>query len=163
MIIDLRTIPKDGPKHFELCLEKGWWNPDNQDDQIIDICTPIKAQIDIYKAGSKYVLEGNMCGSVSIRCDRCLMPYENEIKTDFKLFFTQSSQHGNKVEIELLEDDLETGFINGEEMEMDDIFREQIYLSLPIKSLCKEGCKGLCPICGTDLNVQSCNCGKERH
>jgi len=160
MIIDLRTIPQDIPKHFELCLKKGWWNLDSQDNQIIDISTPITARVDIYKAGDKYVLEGDMSGSVKIRCDRCLAPYDYEIKADFKLFFAQPSRYGNKVEIELLEDDMETGFINGEEIEMDDIFKEQLYLSLPIKSLCKEDCKGLCPVCGTDLNIQRCQCGK---
>jgi len=160
MIIDLRTIPQDGPKHFELSLGKGWWDPDNQDDQIIGISFPITARVDIYKAGDKYVLEGDMSGAVKIRCDRCLTPYDNEIKTDFKLFFAQPSRYGNKVEIELLEEDMETGFINDEEIEIDDIFKEQLYLSLPIKSLCKEDCMGLCPVCGADLNVQRCQCGK---
>jgi uncharacterized protein len=66
----------------------------------------------------------------------------------------------NKAEIELLEEDLETGFISGDEIELDDIFKEQLYLALPIKSLCREGCLGLCPICGTDLNIQRCQCIK---
>lgn len=160
MIIDLKTIPQDGPRHFELCLEKGWWDTNDADDQIIGISIPIRARIDIYKTGNKYILEGDMAGVVSVRCDRCLNPFDHEIKTGFKLFFAQSSGYENKAEIELLEEDMETGFINGEEIELDDIFREQLYLSLPIKSLCREDCQGLCPVCGADLNVQGCQCRK---
>jgi uncharacterized protein len=158
MIIDLKTIPLDVPKHFEFCLEKGWWNPENPNDQIIGISDPIKVRIDVYKAGDKYVLEGDLAGSIKISCDRCLEDYDLEIKTGFKLFFTQPSRYGTKAEIELLEEDMETGFINGDDIELDDIFREQLYLSLPIKSLCREECQGLCPVCGTDLNLQRCNC-----
>lgn len=160
MIIDLRTILQESPKHFEVCLEKGWWKPEDQDDPIIGISVPITARVDIRKTGEKYILEGDMAGSVKIRCDRCLKPYDNEIKTDFRLFFARSVQYGNKTEIKLLEEDMETGFINGEEIDLNDIFREQLYLSLPIRSLCKEDCLGLCPVCGTDLNMQSCQCRK---
>jgi uncharacterized protein len=160
MIIDLRTIPQDGPQHYELILEKGWWNPVDQDDQVLGINAPITARVDIYKAGNKYVMEGDMSGSLKIRCDRCLNPYDNEIKTGFKLFFTQPALYGSKSEIELLEEDMETGFINGEEIELYDILKEQLYLSLPIKSLCREDCLGLCPTCGIDMNIQRCQCRK---
>jgi uncharacterized protein len=160
MIIDLRTISTDGPKHFELSLDKGWWHSDGQNDRIEGIAAPIAARVNVDKTGDKFVLEGDMAGSVRIRCDRCLNDFESEIRTSFKLFFTQSSRYEKKAEVELLEEDMETGFINGEEINLDDIFREQLYLTLPIKSLCKEECLGLCPICGTDLNVQGCQCIK---
>jgi uncharacterized protein len=160
MIIDLKTISTEGPKHLELSLDKGWWHSDGQNDRIEGIAAPITARVDIGKIGDKFVLEGDMTGSVKIRCDRCLNDFENEIETSFKLFFTQQSRYETKAEIELLEEDMETEFINGEELNLDDIFREQLYLALPIKSLCKEECLGLCPICGTDLNVQGCLCRK---
>jgi len=160
MIIDLKTIPQDAPKHLELCLEKGWWQPDRQDDQIIGISNTIVVSVEMYKVGLRYVLEGNMSGSIKILCDRCLNDYDTEIKTSFKLFFTHQSQYTNKVEVELLEEDLETGFINDEKIDLDDILREQLYLALPIKSLCREDCLGLCPSCGMNLNIESCQCNK---
>jgi uncharacterized protein len=158
MIIDLRTISHDVPARFELHLDKGWWHQDNNDDQIIGVSNPITAVVEIYRSGNKYVLEGKMTGSLKIRCDRCLNAYDKEINTDFKLFLSRPSHVMNKGEIELLEEDMETGFINDDEINLDDIFKEQLYLSLPIKSLCKEECLGLCPICGTDLNMQTCQC-----
>jgi uncharacterized protein len=65
-------------------------------------------------------------------------------------------------EIELAEKDLEVDFIRGEEIDLDEIIREQIYLSLPMKSLCSEDCLGLCPTCGSDLNAGSCQCHREQ-
>jgi uncharacterized protein len=162
MIIDLKTIPPDESKHLDLTLERGWWHSDGENDQIMGISDPITAGIDIYKAGDKFVLEGGMTGSVTIRCDRCLAAFENEVKTRFKLFLAQPSQQVIKAEIELLEEDMETEFINGDEINLDEIFKEQLYLSLPIKCLCREGCLGLCPQCGTDLNVQQCQCRKSQ-
>ena len=61
-------------------------------------------------------------------------------------------------EIELLEDDMSVDFITGNEICLDDIVREQIYLSLPMKCLCREDCLGLCTLCGTNLNIGKCNC-----
>jgi uncharacterized protein len=160
MNIDLRTISTEGPKHLDLMLENGWWQQDKLDNQIEGIAKPIAAKIDIYKAGERFVLEGEMSGAVMVVCDRCLNSFEKEIKADFKLFFTPPARYDTKTEIELLEEDLETGFINGEEINLDNIFREQLYLSLPIKTLCREDCRGLCPGCGVDLNTQNCQCEK---
>jgi uncharacterized protein len=160
MIISLRTVPQDAPKKLDLCLEKGWWRLDDSDDQILGIGTPIKVNIEIYKSGDKYTLEGNMAGSIQIRCDRCLNAFESKIDSVFKLFFAHPIQYDGKADIELLEEDMETGFIYGEDIELDDLLREQLYLALPMKSLCREGCKGLCPVCGMDLNNADCQCRK---
>jgi uncharacterized protein len=157
-IIDLRAIPLEGPRHFEFCLEKGWWHPEEEDDQIFGVSSPIISRVDIYKSGDKYVLEGDMAGVVSVRCDRCLGAYDHDIKTGFKLFFALPARSANKAEMELMEEDMETGFIDGETINLNDIFKEQLYLSLPIKSLCREDCPGLCPMCGADLNVEACRC-----
>ena len=160
MNIDLRTISSEGPKHLELMLEDGWWQQDKLDNQIEGIIKPIAAKIDVYKAGEKFVLDGEMTGSLKVVCDRCLNSFEKEIKADFKLFFTPPAQYDTKAEIELQEEDLETGFFNGEEINLDNIFKEQVYLTLPIKTLCREECRGLCPGCGVDLNTQNCLCKK---
>ena len=57
---------------------------------------------------------------------------------------------------------MEADFIKGEEIDLKDIVREQIYLSIPMKSLCSEGCLGLCPICGKNLNQGPCQCKGEK-
>jgi uncharacterized protein len=48
-----------------------------------------------------------------------------------------------------------------DKVDVEDIIREQIYLSLPMKSLCRETCPGLCPVCGANLSDHKCGCQRE--
>jgi uncharacterized protein len=59
---------------------------------------------------------------------------------------------------ELREEDLNLAVFNGETIELDDLVREEILLSMPAQVLCREDCKGLCAACGADRNLNSCDC-----
>ena len=59
---------------------------------------------------------------------------------------------------EVEEDDLSTSFYEDETIDLGQLIREQFYLSLPMKPLCRPDCRGLCPDCGTDLNAGACGC-----
>ena len=61
-----------------------------------------------------------------------------------------------------MEEDMEVDFIRGEEIDLDEIIRENMYLSLPIKLLCREECLGLCSNCGRNLNNGDCHCRQEQ-
>ena len=56
------------------------------------------------------------------------------------------------------EDDLNVAVFDGEGIELDEVIREEILLALPAAVLCRESCKGLCPICGVDRNLNDCQC-----
>jgi uncharacterized protein len=64
-------------------------------------------------------------------------------------------------DLELLDEEMEVDFIKGETIDLDDVIREQIYLSVPMKCVCKTTCRGLCPQCGANLNVAPCSCKSE--
>jgi uncharacterized protein len=66
-------------------------------------------------------------------------------------------------EHEIQEDDLSTAFYRDETIDLGDLVREQFYLMVPMKPLCSEACKGLCPQCGTNLNRGTCECRNEWH
>ena len=161
MIIDLRTIPH-GSRRYEFSFKPDWWHSDTQNDQVLALEGSLKVKITIYNAGDKYVLEGSVSGGFQVRCDRCLEPYHRELRTVFKAFLALPLQQADRTEVELMEEDMEVGFIIGEEIDLDVIIREQIYLALPMKSVCRENCPGLCFTCGTNLNTGDCNCHKEQ-
>ncbi|MFC1867249.1 DUF177 domain-containing protein [Thermodesulfobacteriota bacterium] len=158
MIIDLKAIPRDGNRVFEFFLEKEWWHPDGRNDHDIRLDTPLTVRIEIYRAGNKYVLKGDLAGSLQVRCDKCLSAYRRDVRSTFKVIFEKLPPYEEKAEVELLEEEMNISFIRGEEIDLDEIIQEQLYLSLPIKSLCKEECLGLCPTCGTNLNDEDCQC-----
>ena len=61
-------------------------------------------------------------------------------------------------EREIEEDDLTTAFYENDEIDLGQLMQEQFYLALPMKPLCRDDCKGLCPECGTNLNRGTCDC-----
>ena len=164
MIIDLKSIPREGTRSFEFILDKDWWRPSIENDQVLGLNTPLMVKVKIYRAGDKYVLDGYLEGSIHVMCDRCLESYQRDVKADFKLFLVLPPPDMEKAEIELLEEDMEVGFIRDEEIDLDEVIQEQLYISLPIKSLCRENCLGLCPTCGSNLNNGACHCkGVQSH
>jgi uncharacterized protein len=122
----------------------------------------LEVHIEISKAGGKYVLDGNLKGGLQVRCDRCLEPYHLDLDSSFKLVLVLAPPEMEDSELELSEEDLSFDFIAGDEIDPDEIVREQVYLILPMKTLCKEDCLGLCPLCGTNLNMERCTCQGER-
>jgi uncharacterized protein len=160
MIIDLRTFPH-GSRRFEFCLEEGWWRSDERNDQIVAIEGPLEARMEIYRASDKYVLNGDLSGGLRVRCARCLEPYHRDLKTTFQVYLALPLPATDETEVELEEEDMEVDFIRGEEIDLDEIIREQIYLSIPMKLVCRKDCQGLCPRCGVNLNEGMCRCRED--
>ncbi|RKD27821.1 uncharacterized protein SAMN02745883_00193 [Caminicella sporogenes DSM 14501] len=109
----------------------------------------------IYKKNEEYIVELNFSGNITFRCNRCLEEVDKEINghivTKIKL---------GKTEIEDNEDD--SLYLEGDTIELSALVNEAVILSLPMKVLCKEDCKGLCPTCGENLNINKCKCNKEK-
>jgi len=157
MIISIKAL-LHGPRHFDFEFDSDLWGDRDANDQILGLEGPLNVQMTISKEESNFVVEGRLSGGIRLRCDRCLDLYSHELRPEFRLFLSSSPQDPDQREIELCEEDMAVRFITGDEIDIDDIVIEQIYLSLPIKFLCGEGCNGLCPICGTNLNRGKCGC-----
>lgn len=161
MNIDIRTISR-GPRDFDYTLGLDWWGHEGGDGQILGLARPLNVHISISKAGTKYMVDGRLAGRLIIRCDRCLEPYQRDIDAGFSFFLAIALSLSGQNEIELLEDDMSVELVTDSEIRLDDIVREQIYLSLPMQCLCSEDCSGLCPLCGTNLNIKKCECQREK-
>ena len=163
MIVDLKTVSTD-PRQIDFTLGADWWNNQEEDDQILGFDSPLEVQIKISLAGSRYVIEGSFSGILIVKCDRCLEPYRSDFESTFNVVFTVAGMDTGQTEVELEEENMSVDFITSDEISLDDIVREQLYLSLPMKCLCREDCNGLCPECGNNLNLEKCECQKEsRH
>jgi len=76
----------------------------------------------------------------------------------FDLLYLPHTENVGEGEVEIEEDDLETAFYRDEVIDLGQLMKEQFYLVLPMKPLCQEACRGLCPHCGANLNQSSCTC-----
>ena len=158
MIINLKNMPST--KIFDLSLPKEWWQA-REDDPVLGLDKPLKVDAELYRAGKRFILKGKLSGGVLITCDRCLEAYNRDIVYGFNVSLVRPTSDPENMEVELIEEDMSVAFVNEEEIDLDDIIREQVYLALPIKYLCNDNCMGLCPECGMNLNMNKCQCMKK--
>jgi len=114
------------------------------------------------KLGIEVKLEGFLKGEVELTCDRCLTPFNFPVEHTFKVRIIPRASLNFEEEKELAEEDMEVSFYEDSWISFYDLLKEEIFLSLPYKKLCREDCKGLCPVCGTNLNEKDCNCDKKK-
>jgi uncharacterized protein len=101
---------------------------------------------------------GKLVTRLEIPCARCLDPVPYNVERGFELLFRPQSVNVGPDEAEMQDKDSEVAFYEGDGVELSDILREQVLLAVPIKTVCREQCKGLCPQCGKNLNTGECDC-----
>jgi DUF177 domain-containing protein len=111
------------------------------------------------RAGEEIRVAGNLSAEMEMTCSRCLEPARCTIEKAFDLFFRENDEDLiDEDDVELSEEDTRTAFFAGTQLAIGDVLREQILLGLPMKALCRVDCKGLCPVCGTNRNQNTCTC-----
>ncbi len=157
MKIDLQMILR-GEREFQFQVKPDWWEKNCRDDFVIGLAAPLKVNILVSSAGNKYILEGRINGAVILRCDRCLESYKYLLNTGFRTVLVVRPGKNGQAEVELFREDLEEGFAADLVIDLAEITREQVFLALPMKNVCREECAGLCPVCGMNLNRETCEC-----
>ena len=122
------------------------------------IVAPVELAFDIHKDKDRFRLEGTLKTTLELSCSRCLEPFQMPVDIDFDQRYMPQAEATSELEAEVPEDDLETSYYRAEEIDLNDLIHEQFYLAMPMKPLCLDDCKGLCPQCGTNLNTGTCDC-----
>lgn len=97
-------------------------------------------------------------GNLEVLCARCVDPVPFPIQGEFDLIFRPQDADADSAERAITVDETEIGYYDKNGLLLEDVVREQVLLSLPVRTLCTPDCKGLCPRCGQHLNSASCNC-----
>ncbi len=101
---------------------------------------------------------GDFSTQLELRCARCLEPLVRDVAGDFDLIYRPLGADAGIEERSIGGAEAEIGYYQGEGLLLEDVLREQVLLAVPLKAVCSESCKGLCPRCGKNLNVESCTC-----
>ena len=128
------------------------------DDADFRVASPVKLAFDIHKDKSTFRLVGATETTLEVPCSRCLEPMLVPVNASFDLRYQPHTANVGEPEAEIEEDDLTTAFYQNDEIDLEHLMREQFYLALPMKPLCTAACEGLCPVCGKNLNRESCQC-----
>ena len=113
------------------------------------------------KSTAKTDVRGSITAPIEIDCTRCLTPVRRKLDIAFQVDFVGKELFPEGKETQLEAVDLDTDVIEGNELDLTQIAREQILLNLPETVLCREDCKGICPSCGKELNEGSCRCRED--
>ena len=119
---------------------------------------PLKVGAVAELEGSEIRVRGHLEGKLEASCDRCLSRVEIQVDRDFDLFYRPIKDIARDEEIEIPYDELDVGFYSGEGIPLIDLVTEQVILSRPMKVVCGPDCRGLCPVCGVNLNLEGCQC-----
>jgi uncharacterized protein len=122
------------------------------------VVTPSELAFEIHKDRDRFRLVGTVAAELELPCSRCLEPFRLPIASSFDVRYLPASAASADVEREVDDEDLETSYYRNDEIDLNELLREQFYLALPMKPLCAEECRGLCAQCGTNLNAGTCDC-----
>jgi uncharacterized protein len=106
-------------------------------------------------------LRAGYSGRFEQLCARCLDPVEQALEGEFDLIFRPGGVDDEAGERAITEDETEIGYYEESGLLLEDAVREQVLLTLPGRTLCQEDCKGLCPHCGANRNLTSCECAEK--
>jgi uncharacterized protein len=125
--------------------------------------TALDATATVWKVGQSIMVKGSLRAQLRLQCVRCLEEFSYPLSSTFEvaLFPAKEASFEEEEEVELVEDEMESNFYEGGEIHLSEIACEQIFLEIPYQPVCHEHCKGLCPVCGKDLNRAPCDCRRE--
>ena len=151
------------PVAFDLQLPPGSVDFGEEAEQVGALATAGLAEVIHEHRGPKEIipdirLRGNFAGRFQVPCARCVEPVEIPLQADFDLIFRPVGADSEAPERSITAPETEIGYYQKDSLLLEDVLREQVLLSLPVRTLCKPDCKGLCPRCGQNRNTQPCSC-----
>ncbi len=163
VIVDLTKV-QDKAKQRAFSLPPEWWEiTEGPKYPLLGLDQDLEADITLTKVGKRFEVRGRFQTVLRLQCDRCLEAFNSPLNSMFYLILERLPEELEaEEEHELSPEEMGVDFIRGDEVDLTEMVKEQIFLSLPMKALCKQDCLGLCIRCGSNLNQGSCNCKVEQ-
>ncbi len=155
MLLDLNRL--QGPReHVERTIQPSAFEPQDPEYRVT---APVVVSMDVAKSSADtFAVTGRVTSRLELTCGRCLEPFDVHLDASFDLRYVPHAANTGEGEREIEEDDLTTAFYREGLLDIGDLLREQFQLALPMKPLCTDACRGLCPQCGANLNRTECGC-----
>ena len=154
MIIDVSKI-EESVLPFEFSTE-----PDELELETANyrLTGPVSISGEITRHIGSVAVNGRISGEAEVDCTRCLQPLKSPLSIDFDVDYITEGEMACNEETELQPDDLDADELQGYQLDLKQLAREQVLLNIPEQVYCTEDCKGLCEKCGANLNLVDCNC-----
>lgn len=157
LTFDIESIPQEGlgisleesPEAFDLEREG------------VSLEGSVRVEGTFQRLREEVFFRGKLSARLTLLCSRCLGRFSTPVEEELAVNFLPSSRAPSEEEVELSSEDLDTSLYQGGLIELGGAVRDQLGLAVPMKPLCREDCKGLCPTCGAELNEGPCGCQEE--
>ena len=158
MRLDLSQIRTALERYEKVYQPEAFSSVFRDDPDTFQVVSPVSLAFDIHRNQQQFRLAGGVTATLELPCSRCLEAFTLPVDAPFDLRYQPHTLNAGEGEREIEEDDLTTAFYDDEQIDLGQLMREQFYLALPMKPLCREDCRGLCAVCGTNLNRGTCLC-----
>lgn len=164
---------KEEPQYYHFTEKDEWLTnllKDVQESTLKEAFSQ-KVNLELKKLQDVVFLKGQSDLHLGLLCSRCANPFHFHLVQPFQSLFTKnnqwnsvaSGQHTLETSFQSEDSGLEMDFLEKDYIVVDDVLKEQIYLGIPFQPLCQKECKGICPTCGQDQNIQQCQCHRIRN
>jgi|KNS12BottometaT_FD_k123_127154_2 uncharacterized protein len=155
MIFEIEEIPEGG-LNFDVLEGKEHFEIDPPDCILTD---DVKVRGKLTRIERDICFSGDFEASLSVTCTRCLKPFSLQVKNKVQVHFVpRVKELSPGSEVEIKETDIEKEIYEEERVDLNGPIRDQILLDVPLIRLCQDDCKGICPVCGNDRNLNPCEC-----
>lgn len=153
MKVAVQDIPPEGRSFV---FEGPDWLPDE-----VETVDAVKAELSLRREGARVLAAGSLELKVHRCCDRCLADFVLPLTAAFEIDFELEGGEQTGREHRCRSEEMDFEFLTESEIDLQELLRQQYYLAMPVKTLCKENCQGLCSRCGGNLNRTECHCQQE--
>lgn len=144
---ELKSIGKTTDRHLEEKLE-----PISFGGNKLVFTMPLSVDVRSSFDGEGFSVSGVLSSELLMHCTKCNKEFKQGFNIDFSERFIKASEEEA--------DEAECYPFFGETLELDKMILDLLVLNAPVYGLCKPDCKGLCPVCGCDLNLMQCSCSR---
>ena len=155
LVLDLREMrgPEDRVEHTYPAASFATGRSDEY-----TVAGSVALALQVRRDGEKFRISGRVRTVLSLACSRCLERFEMPGNLTVDLLYLPDDENRGGEESEIAEEDLSIAFYRDNQIDLLQMVREQCQLALPMKPLCRDECRGLCPACGGNRNERSCDC-----
>jgi uncharacterized protein len=159
LLIEVAEIPPEGLE-LDTPLEAGEVHLEGEESFALEAGGRLTCRLDRGDEGSVHV-QGRLQARLGVDCSRCLDRFSYAVDQPLDLFYLPhraDAENEEEDEVELADRDMVVAYYDRGRLDLGGSVREQFFLSLPMKRLCRESCQGLCPVCGKNRNLDPCTC-----
>jgi uncharacterized protein len=158
LVIELSAIPPEGiQRHFRgTGVGLGIVDPE------LTVVQPVEIACQFYRDDREVVVHGSLHAAVRLTCSRCAEEYEQPLSLPLDAVYLPMQEFSSERARELEKGVADVYAYAEQVIDVAEMVRDKLLLSIPLQPHCMVGCKGLCPLCGVNRNAISCQCAEEK-